>query len=65
MTKFKKYVKKIGATKAAKRLGLSRIMIYKICSGDRKPSLTAARRISRITNIPIKTLRPDLARYFK
>jgi DNA-binding XRE family transcriptional regulator len=48
----------------ARQLNASRSAVHRIVAGNRKPSLTMAQNIARVTGIPVSKLRPDLAKAF-
>lgn len=41
-------------------VGVSRSAMFRIVKGERKPSVSVMRELSRVTGIPREKLRPDL-----
>jgi plasmid maintenance system antidote protein VapI len=52
------------AAALARRLDASRSAVHRIVTGERNPSPSMARKLSKVTGIPMAKLRPDLAKMF-
>lgn len=53
------------AAALAKRIEASRSAVHRIVTGERNPSPSMARKLSKVTGIPMAKLRPDLAEMFR
>jgi plasmid maintenance system antidote protein VapI len=53
------------AAALAKRIEASRSAVHRIVTGERSPSPKMARKLSKVTGIPMAKLRPDLAQMFR
>lgn len=53
------------AAALARQLEASRSAVHRIVKGERTPSPSMARKLSKVTGIPMAKLRPDLAEMFR
>jgi transcriptional regulator with XRE-family HTH domain len=55
----------VSAAELARRINASRSAVHRIVHGDRDPSLKMAQKLATVTGIPVRKLRPDLAKMFQ